>query len=125
MHPRTKPSAEDKFKLGTAVKSTGHGTYGPEVTQWFGLVLFLLGLSLTNNVQHPLRGVFMADSLSQKAVQYFQTPGKFVILLVCKKRQNILTEWGGKVIGLLLLRNKKIDTFYVYFITLTRKKPSF
>ncbi|KAJ7845808.1 hypothetical protein B0H14DRAFT_2584458 [Mycena olivaceomarginata] len=93
MHPRTKPSAVDKFKLGSAVKSTG-----------------LTGLTV-RSITHeqcpaPPRRVFTADSLSRKAVQHLQTPGKFVISLVRKRRQNILAEWGGKA----------------YFITLTRKK---
>ncbi|KAJ6603071.1 hypothetical protein B0H10DRAFT_1957908 [Mycena sp. CBHHK59/15] len=87
MHPSTKPSAEDKFKLGIAVKSTG-------------LTGFMVQKLL--NGLHPLRQVFMVDSVSQKAVQCLQTPGKFMISLVCKRRQNILTEWGGKVLSLVI-----------------------
>ncbi|KAJ6618479.1 hypothetical protein B0H10DRAFT_1947502 [Mycena sp. CBHHK59/15] len=87
MHPSTKPSAEDKFKLGMAVKSTG-------------LTGFMVQKLL--NGLHPLRQVFMVDSVSQKAVQCLQTPGKFMISLVCKRRQNILTEWGGKVLSLVI-----------------------
>ncbi|KAJ6610290.1 hypothetical protein B0H10DRAFT_2193488 [Mycena sp. CBHHK59/15] len=87
MHPSTKPSAEDKFKLGMAVKSTG-------------LTGFMVQKLL--NGLHPLHQVFMVDSVSQKAVQCLQTPGKFMISLVCKRRQNILTEWGGKVLSLVI-----------------------
>ncbi|KAJ6557117.1 hypothetical protein B0H10DRAFT_2201447 [Mycena sp. CBHHK59/15] len=85
MHPSTKPSAEDKFKLGMAVKSTG-----------------LTGLMVQKLLNAPSTSSVYGGQHVAESSPVFADPRKVHDFISMQKKQNILTEWGGKVLSLVI-----------------------
>ncbi|KAJ7888864.1 hypothetical protein B0H14DRAFT_3713516 [Mycena olivaceomarginata] len=84
MHPKTKPSAEDNVKLGTAVKSAG-----------------LTGLTVqklrNGQFLRPPHCRFTMENRSQKAVLHMPTVDGFEISSPRRRRSSIRWGWDGKV----------------------------